>query len=47
MKKIIMFMFVSFIFLYGRTIKEIEIKEKIRVNNHELILNGSGIRNKF
>jgi hypothetical protein len=47
MKKIIIFIFIFFTFLYGRVIMEMKIEEKIKICNHELILNGSGIRNKF
>jgi len=47
MKKIILVMFIFSILLYGRVIKEMKVEEKIKVYNQELILNGSGIRNKF
>ncbi|MCS5421453.1 MULTISPECIES: chalcone isomerase family protein [Psychrilyobacter] len=47
MKKIILFLFIFSTFSYTRTVNGILLKDKIKVHNQKLFLNGAGTRNKF
>lgn len=47
MKKIILYLFIFSILSYSQTVDGVVLKEKIKVHGQDLVLNGSGIRNKF
>jgi hypothetical protein len=47
MKKIILFLLIFSTFLYAKTVNGVVLKDKIKVYNQELLLNGAGTRNKF
>lgn len=47
MKKIILCLFIFSILSYSQKVNGIVLKEKIKVHNQDLVLNGAGIRNKF
>jgi len=47
MKKIILSLFIFSTFSYTKTVNGIVLKDKIKVHNQELFLNGAGTRNKF
>lgn len=47
MKKIILFLFIFSTFSYTQIVNEVILKDKIKVHNQELFLNGAGTRRKF
>lgn len=47
MKKIVLFLFIFSILSYTQTINGVILKDKIKVYDQDLFLNGAGTRNKF
>lgn len=47
MKKIIFYFFIFSILSYSQTINGVILKNKIKIHDQDLVLNGAGTRNKF